>query len=93
MKRRGFLQLFGKAAAAVAALPVVGTAVAKPERVVTMGNSMGKTEGFGLAQVKREGSSVAYDANFQKALWPGIKKRFGDEYAKFEPDFKNLFDE
>jgi hypothetical protein len=59
MKRRGFLKLFGKVTAAVATVPVVGIAIAKkPIKASYDGfTDPDNKAGFGLAQVKAEGST------------------------------------
>ena len=97
MKRRGFLGLFGKAAAAVVAAPVLAKIPAPVEKF-KITESYGISPAFGLAQVKLEGATAAYDTsgiittgNFQKAIWPGIDKFFNETYAEHETGFEDIF--
>lgn len=74
MKRRNFLQgVLGVGAASVtgAALPKI---LPPPKPTIPTGS------GFGLAQVKSEGASIVHDAQFSKALWPGIHKWYKKSY-------------
>ena len=48
--------------------------------------------GFGLAPIKPEGGTVRSVGNFAKALYPGVRKWWGEEYEKFDPKYTNLFD-
>jgi hypothetical protein len=81
MKRRGFLRLLGRASAAGA----VATAAPKvPAEVLRQLEDSALLEsaptGFGLAPIKAEGTTVLYDANFAKSLYPGVKEWYEDYY-------------
>jgi hypothetical protein len=91
MKRRDFL----KGVAGVATVAVAAQASAKVAKLPTIPKAdlLNPTNtGFGLAPVKAEGSSVAYDraglitkGNHPIDLWPGIeewfKKGYGSEFG------------
>jgi hypothetical protein len=81
MKRRGFLRLLCRTSAAGA----VATAAPKvPAEVLRQLEDSALLEpaptGFGLATIKAEGAPVLYDANWSKALWPGVKEFYEDTY-------------
>lgn len=80
MKRRRFLSsLLGLAAVPVAArLPVI-----TPETKVLkdMYGRIMTPVGLGMSEVKREGGIIVA-GNFPRALWPGLKKLYGESYEK-----------
>ena len=83
MKRRGFLQALAGLVAgpAVPTLPQAKALPAKPP--VTRVNCLdAEISSFGLAAVKEEGKAVAYDANFSRALWTGIKRFYDNVYKE-----------
>ncbi len=82
MKRRSFL----KGLAALPATIIAAKAISKPVEATSAFNGA-----FGLAQVKQEGSAIAYSIIetkeqvaadvFKKAMWPGIQKWYGNNYG------------
>lgn len=73
MKRRGFLKFLGGAAV----VPVVAPVLSKFPQQLLEEESI---SGFGLAQIKVEGSKVVFDSSFSKSLWPGLAKWYEHEY-------------
>ena len=79
MNRRSLLKGLG-AILVGGGLPTPSPALPKSSETVL--------EGFGMAPIKEEGATIAFDrvntANFARALWPGLKKRFEDNYKNNE---------
>ena len=87
MKRRGFLKIFGKAAATVVAAPVLAKV---PEKTYPWPESKGYehvvySQGFTIK------NGVQTQGSFAKSLWPGIEKYYKQAYAKHESDYMDLF--